>query len=86
MSSNRDESSFEVDSPVSCYQLKFIAAICFIIFILSVALNSLLMYALIKYKEFKNALNSYVLALTGLNLIASFTELPLVIASNFYCK
>ena len=77
---------FGPQSPVPCYQLKLIGLYCTALFILSVAFNSILLITFCKHSELRSPLNTFIIALTALNLFGSVTELPVIILSNFYCR
>lgn len=77
---------FDAESPVECFKLKIIAVYCLIIFLLSLITNSILIWILVFYKELRNSMNTFMLALSICNLIGSLIELPMVIISNFNCK
>ncbi|RNA19352.1 melanopsin [Brachionus plicatilis] len=77
---------FDVKSPVECYKLRIIAVYCLIIFFLSLTANSVLLWILIYFKELRNSMNAFMLALSVCNLIGSLIELPMVVISNFNCK
>ncbi|RNA28085.1 melanopsin [Brachionus plicatilis] len=77
---------FEVEPTVECYKLQAIAIYCLIIFLLSLIANSVLLWILIYFKELRNSMNAFMLALTVCNLVGSLIEIPMVIISNFNCK
>ena len=77
---------YDVNSPVECYKLRIIAFYCIFIFLLSLIANSILLWILIYFKELRNSLNSFMLALTSCNIVGTVIELPMVIISNFSCK
>jgi hypothetical protein len=81
-----EEELYSRISPVACYQLNFITLYCFILFISSLFFNTILLRTFYKYKELRTTLNVFVIVLTAINLIGSCSELPLVMATNWYCR
>ncbi|CAF0886581.1 unnamed protein product [Brachionus calyciflorus] len=77
---------FDVESPVSCGKLRILATYCVFIFIGSVLANTSLLWTLIYYKDLRNSVNAFMIALSSCNLLGSLIEMPLVIVSNFNCK
>ena len=73
-------------SPTACWKLKWISGYCIILFSLSIILNASIVYAFYKVKELRTPVNMFVLVFTVLSLIASFSEAPFVIVSNYKCK
>ena len=72
-------------SPVACYKLNVIALIYTVLFLSSVVVNTLIIYAFYHSKEAKNPLQWLIIGHTGLNLFASIVELPIVITANLLC-
>ena len=73
-------------SPVECYKLNWISVYCFFLFISSFVFNVILLWVFYKYKELRTTLNMFVIALTALNLLATCSELPIVMMTNWYCR
>ena len=73
-------------SPVECWKLNILAVYCVILFTSSIIINGSLMLVFIKTKELRTPVNLYLIVFTILSLIASFSEGPFVIASNFSCR
>ncbi len=80
------EPVFGMQSPSSCFALKFISLFCVILMFFSLLFNGSLLFVFLKYKELQTPMNILILVLTILNLIGSCTELPFVITSNFLCR
>ncbi len=81
-----EEEMYSRLSPVACYKLNFITLYCFILFISSLFFNTILLRTFYKYKELRTTLNVFVIVLTAINLLGSCSELPLVMATNWYCR
>jgi hypothetical protein len=77
---------FALEALASCPALRSIGVYCLLLFALSLWFNSVLLFLIIRNKEYKNSQNTYLCALIGLNLIGTLTELPLSITSNLYCR
>ncbi|RNA01884.1 melanopsin, partial [Brachionus plicatilis] len=78
--------SFEVEPPVECYKLRIIGVYCLILFIFGIVANSVLLWILIHFKELRNSMNAFILALTICNFLGSMVQMPMVIVSNFCCR
>jgi hypothetical protein len=74
------------DSPVVCYQLNIISVYCFLLLLASIVFNTVLLRTFYKYKELRTTLNVFVIVLTAMNLVASISELPVVMFTNWYCR
>nr|QVK45896.1 G protein-coupled receptor [Proales similis] len=73
-------------SPVDCWKLNLVAVYCVVLFALSVTFNSLLLWIFFRYKELRSPVNTFIIAITILNLVGSMSEFPFVITSNLYCR
>ncbi|CAF1098983.1 unnamed protein product, partial [Brachionus calyciflorus] len=78
--------SFGQISPIKCIYLNIISLFLIILFIVSVCFNSILLWVFIKTKELQSPLNLIMIVLTVLNLIASLTEMPIIIVANYMCQ
>ena len=81
-----NEDYFNRLSPTPCWKLKLISAYCVALFSTSFLINGAIMYAFYKTKELRTPVNMFVLVFTVLSLIASFSESPFVIVSNYRCR
>ena len=73
-------------SPIECSKLQIIAIICSVLFVASLASNSLLLHMLITCKHLKQPVNTFLIALTICNIVGTLFELPFTIASNLMCR
>ena len=83
---NKTFDIFNQQSPVNCSILKVVSILLLLIFILSVAFNSFLLWIFIIYKEIRTSLNIYLIALLICNLVATFTEIPIAFINNLNCR
>ena len=75
------------ESPVACWKLNLISVYCVLLFTASLIANGLLLFVFWKVKELRRASqNIYVIVFTCLSLIATLTEAPFLILSNYYCR
>lgn len=73
-------------SPIPCFQTAIIGwYMCFIL-ASTCMVNALLLVTLLGNKELRQPINTFVIAITFLNLIGSLVEFPFVIGSSFACK
>ena len=77
---------FDRPSPVECYKLAIIGVFFLTLGFASVIFNGLLLWIFFLYKELRNSMNAFIIALTICNLLATCTEFPFVIGSNFSCR
>lgn len=75
-----------IKSPISCVHLRIVCAVCVLMALTSVTFNSLLLVFFIKYKKLRTRLNVFVVAITILNLIGTFSEFSFILPSTYYCK
>ena len=86
MSFLNETDPFDYESPVECYKLKIIGLYCIVTMVAGIIFNSLLLWILLYFKEFRTSINSFMIALSVINLIGCFFEFPFVIISNLSCK
>lgn len=67
------------ESPTECYKLRILATFCTLLFVASAVFNSLLLKVFIQNKNLRTSFNILIIALTAINLIGTFTELPFVV-------
>ena len=78
---------FLMEPPLECYKLRLLGIFSSLTLVLSLVFNTLLIIIFLKHKALrKNLLNTFVFAMTVLNLIGSILEFSFVIPSNFACK
>jgi hypothetical protein len=77
---------FNLDPTASCEALQAIGIYCVLLFVFSLLFNSILLFLIIRHREYKNSLNMHMCALVGLNLFGTITELPWIIISNLKCR
>ena len=73
-------------SPVACWKLNLIGVYCILLFSLSICVNGVLTLVFYRVKELRSMENMFFMCFTFLSLLASLTEAPFVIVSNFYCR
>ena len=83
---NQTDDSFSLESPIECYKLNIISFYCAILLLISIVINTSLLWVFYRYDDLRTSFNRFIIVLTFFNLIGSLTELPFVIVSNFYCK
>ena len=74
------------ESPIQCYKLKLIGSIQVVIFVTSLILNVFLLKKFMMIKKLRKPVNTFVIALTVLNIIGSVGELPVILMNNFSCR
>lgn len=77
---------YSLDSPTECYKLKILGFVCILLFISSSFFNLLLLSVFIRHRSLRTSFNVTIIALTSLNLIGTFTQLPFIIISNLSCR
>lgn len=80
------ETCYSMKSPTECYKLRILGIICIILFLSSLAFNTLLLKTFYKNKNLRTSFNAIIIALTILNLIGTILELPFIIISNLSCR
>jgi heme A synthase len=84
---NDTQDPYSRDPIVECSILTHIGIYCVILLILSIILNIILIWILIKHrKQLLDSANVLILILSILNFLGSITELPLVGTAAFMCK
>ena len=77
---------YDQPSPVDCAVLKMVAAVLVVLFITSLTFNTLLLWVFIIHKKFLTPLNVLLMTLVVCNLVATTSELPIVIINNLNCR
>ena len=77
---------YERQSPVGCTFLKFISFYLTAIFICGVICNCLLIWIFCSNKHLRTNLNIFIITLSVINLLATVSEVPFVIVSNYKCR
>ena len=85
-SENESIDLFDVIPPVPCWNLYIIGVYLVLLFISSIALNSLFLLAVPKNKKLLTPVNFFMITQSVLNLIVTVLQMPLVIYSAFNCK
>ena len=86
LSSGGVDDPFGRVSPVACWKLNLIGVYCILLFSLSICVNGVLTFVFYRVKELRSMENMFFMCFTFLSLLASLTEAPFVIVSNFYCR
>ncbi len=77
---------YDLDSPVECHKLQTLGVICIIMTLAGIFFNSILLYVCVTKKEMRKSINSFMIAITVLNLFGCICEMPFIIISNFKCR
>ena len=72
-------------SPINPITLNLIGVYLVIVFVLSVFINTILLYVFARFKQTRTALNKLIIVMTAINLFGSI-QFPFVIQSNFAHK
>jgi hypothetical protein len=86
MSDECDMDPYDQAPLVECFQLKIMTAYLLVIFVASLCLNSALLAVFCRFNDLRITAKTFLIAITALNIFATFGNLPLTIISNFYCK
>ena len=73
-------------SPIECETLKKVSSGVLFLFVASLLTNGRLLFVLTCTKQLKTLMNTFVTALTILNLIGTICQLPIIIISNYMCR
>jgi hypothetical protein len=85
--SNRSGDWFAPDPPIDCSIVTSIGVFCVALFVVSVWSNSTVIWILIKNRNHLfNTVNILTVILSGINLIGTIIELPMVGTAAFQCK
>ena len=77
---------FSVKSPVECSKLQIVGYSSIMLFVLSFFSNFLLLWSFVRNKKQRSKMNTFVVALTFINLIGTVIEWPVVITNHLNCK
>ena len=86
MVSNSTQYENQKFSIVECKFLKIVSFFLMVIMFLSIVSNSFLLVYFRRSKKLQKPINSFVIALTILNLYGSMTELPITITNLYSCR
>ena len=81
-----DDYLYDRQSPVGCTFLKFVAFYLAIILICGVIFNSLLVWIFCSNKHLRTNLNIFIITLSVVNLLATVSEVPFTMSSNYNCR
>ena len=73
-------------SPIDCVQLQIVGMCMFFLCVASIFSNGTLLRMFFMYKHIKLPANTFVIALTILNLFGSTFQMPFVVVSNVLCR
>ena len=71
---------------VECVKLTYIGIYSLCLFALSLSVNTVCLWMLLKNRRFLTPINYVVLSLTVVNLFGTLTDIPLVTINAFNCK
>ena len=77
---------YVVPAAAACWQLKVTSGYVFILFVTSIITNGLLMWVLLRRKEMRKPVNSFIIFFTILSLYGTCSEFPLITISMLKCK
>ena len=79
--------SFEVkvEPPAPCYQFYIFGAISIVLFIISLLVNALLVWIILKHKSLHTRINYLIVFLSISNLYGTFAQFPLIAMNAFNC-
>jgi len=77
---------YSLPQTTECYQLQFLGAVCLFLALCGILFNSVLLYICLCRKEMRNSINSFMIALSFLNLFGCVAEMPFIVISNFSCR
>ena len=91
LSKNSDNASDDLllaveRSRFECGQLQFVGVMLSLLFVASAVSNLALLRQIFTQKRLKISMNVFVIALSILNLLGTFIQLPFVITSNLICR
>ena len=73
-------------SPIPCFQTGLIGWYMCMILASTTIVNSLLLVTLLGNKDLRKPINTFVIAITIINIAGALIEFPFVIGSSFACK
>ncbi len=77
---------YDLESPVECYKLQILGVFCILLTLAGIVFNSILLYVCACKKDMRKSINSFMIAITVLNLFGCIFEMPFIIVSNFKCR
>lgn len=80
------ENIFEIQSPLDCDTLRILGLIHLVIFLVSIATNSFLLWTYCYHRQRSKSINLLVVIMTVLNLFGSLLESPFVVLSQLHCR
>ena len=81
-----NNNSNENKSPIDCETLKLFTIYGVLMFGCSLFFNSLVVYSFIKNKKLRSPINILILTITICNIIATISEMAMVVPSTYFCK
>lgn len=79
-----EDDEYNTMSPLGYRTLIFFSVYSAVLLVAATLVNGSLLILFAIYKELRTTLNSFIIAITALNLIAALFSLPFVIVSNYY--
>jgi hypothetical protein len=86
MENNNTTDFYNRVSPINSFSLDIIGSYLLITLLVGIVLNTLLLYKFKKYKDLQTPINTFIIAMTVLNLLGTIFELPWIIHSCFSHK
>ena len=81
-----DIDKYDVPATAKCWQLKITAGYIVCLFVTSVVANVLLLWVLLRRKEMRTPVNSFIIFFTMLSLFGTCSEFPLIVISMLKCR
>ena len=77
---------YDVPAAATCWHLQVLAGYVVILFFTSAITNILLLWVLLRRKEMRTPVNSFIIFFTILSLFGTCSEFPLITISMLKCK
>ncbi len=75
-----------IKSSLSCKSLKYISVLFILMFMISISFNTVLLKMFLTVRSLKNPMNSFIIALTVLNICATMIDFPINSINSFNCR